>query len=49
MYKDIITNLKISGIYILLKGKNKELYDLSFDSIIKILTDDRKSKLKLKI
>ena len=26
MYKDIITNLKIPGIYILLNGKNKELY-----------------------
>ena len=47
MYKDIITNLKIPGIYILLNGKNKELYDLTFDSIIKILTDDRKIELEV--
>ena len=47
MYKDIIINLKISGIYILLNGKNKESYDLTFDSIIKILTDDRKIEIEV--
>ena len=47
MYKDIITNLKIQGIYILLNGKNKEIYDLTFDSIIIILTDDRKIELEV--
>ena len=47
MYQDIITNLKIPGIYILLNGNNKELYDLTFDSVIKILTDDRKIEIEV--
>ena len=47
MYKDIITNLKIPGIYILLNGKNKDLYDLAFDSIIKILTEDRAIEIEV--
>ena len=49
IYKEIITNLKIPGIYNLLNGKNKELYDITFDSIIKILTDDRKIELEVEI
>ena len=47
MYKDIITNLKIPGIYMLLTGKNIEIYDLSLESIINILTENRKLELEV--
>ena len=47
MYKDIITNLKIPGIYMLLNGKNKEIYDFGFESIINILTKNRKLELEV--
>ena len=47
MYKDIITNLKIPGIYMLLTGKNIDIYDLSFQSIINILTENRKLELEV--
>ena len=35
MYKDIITNLKNPGLYILLNSKKEILYDLVFESIVK--------------
>ena len=42
MYKDIITEKKIPGIYILLNGKSEKLYDLVFQSVIDIITENRK-------
>ena len=39
MYKDIITNLKIPGIYILMNGKSEKLYDIIF--IINIITENK--------
>ena len=40
MYKDIITNLKIPGIYILLNSKQERLYKLVFESIVKNIFDN---------
>ena len=45
MYKDIITDLKIPGIYILLNGKSQVLYDEAFGSLINIITNNRKIDL----
>ena len=45
MYKDIITDLKIPGIYILLNGKSQILYDEAFGSLINIITNNRKIDL----
>ena len=45
MYKDIITNLKIPGIYILLNSKKEILYDLIFESLVKIIFDNNMNKL----
>ena len=42
MYKDIITELKIPGIYILMNGKSEKLYDIVFNSIINVITENRK-------
>ena len=47
MYKDIITDLKRPGIYILINGKYKAYYDIVFDSIMKILTNNGKYELKI--
>ena len=47
MYKDIITELKIPGIFILLRGKNQFLYDYIFSSIINIVTNNRKFDLNI--
>ena len=47
MYKDIITELKIPGIFILLSGKNQFLYDYIFSSIINIVTNNRKFDLNI--
>ena len=38
MYKDIITDLKIPGIYILMNSKNEELYNMVFENVIKLIT-----------
>ena len=47
MYKDIITELKIPGIFILLNGKSQFLYDYIFSSIINIVTNNRKFDLNI--
>ena len=39
MYHDIVSNLKIPGIYILMNGKSQIHYDIIFDSIINIITN----------
>ena len=41
MYKDIITGLKIPGIYSLLSNKTEYLYNKVFGSIINIITINR--------
>ena len=38
MYKDLITELKIHGLYILMNGKSQKFYDIIFSSIVNILT-----------
>ena len=40
MYKDIITSLKITGIYILMNSKEEYLYDLVFHSLLRIVWHD---------
>ena len=45
MYKDIITDLKIPGLYILLNSKKEILYDLVFESLVKIIFDNNMNKL----
>ena len=47
MSKDIITNLKIPGFYVLIDGKSQELYDTLFNSLINLLTNDRKIELEV--
>ena len=47
MYKDIITNLKIPGLYILLNSKREILYDLVFESIVKNIFDNNFGSLNL--
>ena len=47
MYKDIITDLKIPGIYILLNGKSQILYEQAFGSLINIITNNRKIELEV--
>ena len=41
MYKDIITNFKIAGIYALLNNKTEYLYDKVFESMLNIITLNR--------
>lgn len=48
MYKDIITSLKIPGVYILMNGFSQDLYDLVFNSLINIITDNRKIDLDIR-
>ena len=38
MYKDLLTNLNIPGLYILMNGKSETHYDLVFESILDIIT-----------
>ena len=42
MYKDIITDLKIPGIYILMNEKSENLYDIVFNSIFNLITNNGK-------
>ena len=48
MYKDIITEIKIPGIYALLNNKTEELYNLVFDSIINVISENHKYELDIK-
>ena len=48
MYKDIITSLKITGIYILLNSKKEAIYNYAFSGVLDILTLNGKIKLKVK-
>jgi len=46
MYKDIITELKVSGIYILLNSKKEYIYDLIFQSLLKIIFKNKMENIK---
>ena len=45
MYKDIITSLKIPGLYILLNSKKEALYNYAFRGLLDLLTDNNKINL----
>ena len=47
MYKDIITGIKVAGIYVLLNNKTEYLYDKAFESIINIITVNRTIELEI--
>lgn len=47
MYKDIITGIKIPGLYILLNSKKEMLYKFAFKGIIDLLTDNNNITLKV--
>ena len=47
MYKDIITGLKIPGLYILLNSKREILYKIVFESIIRNILKTSVSDLNL--
>ena len=47
MYNDYIKNLKIPGIYIIMNSKKEELYDIIFDSIVNILTQNKNIELEV--
>ena len=46
MHKDIITGLKISGIYALMKSKKEKLYQYVFESILRLISDDKNKDIK---
>ena len=48
MYKDIITELKIPGIYALLNNKSEKIYELVFKDVLKILTWNSLRELNVK-
>ena len=48
MYKDIITSIKIPGLYILVNSKKENMYNYAFKGIIDLLTDSNKLTLKVK-
>ena len=45
MYRDIISSQNIPGIYIVINGKFEEFYDILFDSLIRIITQNYKYDL----
>ena len=47
MYIDKIKNLKIPSLYILMNGKNEDLYDNVFNSVINIITQNRSYELEI--
>ena len=46
MYKDIITGLKIPGIYVLMNSKKEILYQYIFESILRLISDDKNKDIK---
>ena len=46
MYKDIITGLKIPGIYVLMNSKKEILYQYVFESILRLISDDKNKEIK---
>jgi len=49
MYKDIITGIKIPGIYVLMNSKKEILYQYVFDSIIHLLSNDNNNQIKISL
>ena len=47
MYKDKITELKIPGLYVLMNGKFKRFYEIIFENIINIITQNNLYKLNI--
>ena len=47
MYRDIISSQNIPGIYIVINGKFEEFYDILFDSLIRIITQNHKYDLNV--
>ena len=47
MYKDVLTNLKIPGLYILMNGNKEEFYNLIFKDIIDIITLQNKYSISI--
>ena len=45
MYKDIITGLKIPGLYILMNSKKEILYQYVFESIVRLLSDGKNNHI----
>ena len=48
MYKGVITELKIPGIYALLNNKSEKIYELVFNDVLKILTWNSLRELNVK-
>ena len=48
MYKDILTQIKIPGLYILINGKYEKFYEVVFESVINILTKMQYYELNIK-
>ena len=48
MHKDYLTGEKIHGLYILKNKKNSFLYDIIFDSIVNIITQNNSIPEKVK-
>ena len=48
MYKDIITELKISGLYIIMNSKNEDWYNLVLESIYRLLSNNNQLNLEVK-
>ena len=46
MYKDIITGLKIPGIYVLMNSKKEILYQYVFESILRLISEDKNKDIK---
>ena len=49
MFNDLITNLNIPGIFILINGKYEKFYEIVFQSMYNIITQNEEYQLKAKI
>ena len=49
MYNDIISNINIPGIFIFLNGKYEKFYEIVFQSMLNIITQNGEYELKAKI
>ena len=49
MFNDIITNINIPGLFILLNGKYEKFYEIVFQSMLNIITQNREYELKAKV
>ena len=49
MYKDVISSIKIPGLYILVNSKKEMLYNYTFNGILDLLTTYGNVKIKVEI